>query len=162
MVQQLRGRGPHLRVHVETLGQKILGHAGDAIGDGRARGRLCYLEHGGPMAVPEVRPGVLAGEHFDHRAAHGPYVRPASVARAFDHLGGHPIDRPADGLHAVGDGGLVVSLGGPKVRQLHSAVPRDEHVGALEVPVDDLAAVEVLQAKQQLAGEVPREVLREG
>lgn len=42
-------------------------------------------------------------------------------------------------------------LGGPEVGELDHPVPVHQNVSPLDIPVDDLALVEILQALQQLA-----------
>ncbi len=84
------------------------------------------------------------------RALHGPDVALSPVSAIGQHFRGHEVRRALDG------GGLLRLVegrqlrAGTKVRQLHGAQVVHQDVAALDVPVDDAVAVQVLQAVQDL------------
>jgi len=122
------------------------------------------------LQLAAVGEGVRAREHFHNQAAQGPDVGFAGVGSLLDDLGGHPED---GALQAGAVDVAAVFLGGEQRRgfdafgdaevgDLDVAFVVHEDVGAFDVPVDDVAAVEVRQPAKDLPDEVPDQRFLEG
>ena len=103
-------------------------------------------------------------EHLDDQTPQGPDIRFPRIGRLLDDFRGHPEDGTLQGgtvdvaaLGRVEEGGRFDALGDAEVGDLDLAFDVDEDVGALDVPVDDIAAVEIGEPIQDLADEVADE-----
>ncbi len=97
--------------------------------------------------------GKPAGEHLIEDHAGGVDVGAAVHMAALGLLRGDIVDR-ADGLGGHGVLGGAGDAGDAEIGDLHAAVPQDQHVLGLDVPVDDAPAVGVIQSPQDLGDEV--------
>jgi hypothetical protein len=100
----------------------------------------------GHRRVLGVRRG--AGEHLEGQAGERVEVGPVTDRLAGGLLRGH-VPRGAQVLAAGGDGRVVQRLREPEVGEDRTFLLVDEDVGRLEVPVDDTAAVGVVQRLRQ-------------
>lgn len=162
MAQHLLESQPQGHVRLEDLADDALGERGHGDANARAEepvARHLVLEEFPQILVVERHPGV---EHDEENDAERPHVRQFRIVRnggddfrcgvgrrAAVRLTEHP---PALVVHA--------EPGETEVRQFHIEFPRQEYVLALEVPVGDVLAVQVVQARGHLAEPQPRLLLR--
>ena len=93
------GKGSNLPGH-ETRGLASARAAGTKL---KRRRSITHLEDG--LHLRELRPGVLAGEHLNDKAAHAPDVCFLGMPSLFHHFRGHPEDRSLERwtVHSVSD-----------------------------------------------------------
>lgn len=153
---------PQGDVRLKDLVDDALGERGYSVADARAEDPVA-----GPL-VPEELPQILvverhpAVQHDEEDDAERPHVRQFRIVwgagddlrrgvsrRAAVRPAEHP---PAFLVHA--------EPGKTEVRQFHIELARQEYVLALEIPVGDVLAVQVMQARGHLAEPQPWLLLR--
>ena len=117
----------------------------------------------GEVGLDEL-PGVISGEGAPARAhpveEHAEAVQiGAPVVVLASNLLGRGIGKGADELAFLGDLLIRVrDLRGAEVDQLHPAVREDEHVGRLQVAVQQLTSVDVVEREGEIVGQ-PNDLL---
>mmetsp|Transcript_39364 Transcript_39364/g.90680 ORF Transcript_39364/g.90680 Transcript_39364/m.90680 type:complete len:211 (-) Transcript_39364:319-951(-) len=146
VVDQVRARGPRLRVDYHRAPQEVAPVLAEAPGDRGGRRGVGDLEDCGEV-VRERGPRVVCSGHLDYGRADAPHVGGAPVAGLFDDLGRHPRHRARDRLvHRVLEGVRAEPLQllrTAEVGELRDALLVHEHVSPLNVAVDDPLPVEV-------------------
>lgn len=158
-LQQLIGTRTLLVINLKGAGQKGFAFVACILGSGGFGTTASDLEDGLQLAA--VGEGMGACEHFDNETSQRPDVGLAGVRGLFDDFGGHPEDGALEGrtidVAAFGwveEGGSFNTLGDSEIRDLDRAFVVDENVGTLDIPVDDVFAVEVGKTVEDLANKV--------
>lgn len=95
--------------------------------------------------------GREARQHLEDQRPEAPPVDGLPVPAARDHLRGHVLGRPAEGLR-LRVGAEEALLGEAKVREDDVPLAGQEEVLELQVAVEDAGVVEVLEAEDDLRG----------
>nr|GLL29412.1 hypothetical protein EUGRSUZ_J03146 [Ipomoea trifida] len=85
-----------------------------------------------------------------------PYIAAVAIVLAVIQTGVDPLGAPV-GNRA--DGGVAIHGGGedsrnPKINYLHHTLRTDEQIGGLDITMNNLSAVEIIEAGENLAGEI--------
>nr|GME09424.1 hypothetical protein EUGRSUZ_J03146 [Ipomoea batatas] len=85
-----------------------------------------------------------------------PYIAVVAIVLAVIQTGVDPLGAPV-GNRA--DGGVAIHGGGedsrnPKINYLHHTLRTDEQIGGLDITMNNLSAVEIIEARENLAGEI--------
>lgn len=106
-------------------------------------GVFCVVDLAVELLVGRPAEGEDASQGHEGQNAQRPHVRRlASVLLLLHDFRGHVAGRPAEDLHLAA---LLDAGAEPEVDELRSQVVRQYHVFQLDIPVRDLAAVEVLE-----------------
>ena len=111
---------------------------------------------------------MRACEHLYNQTSQGPNIRFSGVAGLFDDFGCHPEDASLEGgavdvsLLRLEDSARFDAFGDAEIGDFDDAFVVDKDVGALDVAVDNILAVEVGEAREDLADEVADEGFLEG
>ena len=95
--------------------------------------------------------GGEARQHLEDERPEAPPVDGLAVAAARDHLRGHVLGGPAEGL-GLGVGAEEALLGEAEVGEDDVALAGQEEVLELQVAVEDAGVVEVLETEDDLGG----------
>ena len=139
--------------HLVHLGRQI----GPQLACGRRRRGHLRPHHGQVLVALEGRP---AGQHLERRAGQGVQVGPAVDRTALDLLGRHVVDR-AEELAGAGQADRRDrQLAQPEVGQVHvigraaGGDGAEQHVGGLDVPVDQTPRVGGIECRRDLGDDV--------
>ena len=165
VLQEVGSGGTELVVELERELEEVDSLGRDIGRDGGFRLGGADLEDG--LHLGELWPRVFASQHLDDQAANTPDIRFERVCLLLYDLWRHPEDGALEGWavcavareQVCGDGivsyqiacsrvgGLLTVfdlLGNTEVRDLDTTLVVDKHVSAFDVPVDDVALVEVV------------------
>ena len=100
-----------------------------------------------------AREGRLPGEHNEQQHAKGPDIAVLAEGFAAAGLGAEVIERAQQ--HACfGEGAAAGHVGQAKIGQARRAILRQQHVGGLEIAVDDAQAVGAADGIRQVEGQL--------
>src|SRR5579862_7300926 len=118
------------------------------------------------LELRAIRVWVGARKHFNDEAAQRPNICLTGVRSLLDNLWSHPENRPLQ-RRAVPSTGAEHTAGfdalrNAKVRDFNSTFVIDKHICPFDVTMDDLTAMEICEASEDLADEVANERLLQG
>ena len=150
-------------INLKRLAQESLSLLARHVGRVRLSARVSNLEN--RLQLTAIRERVCSCEHFYDEAAERPDVCFTGVGGLFDDFGGHPEDGALEGgavdvaavFGGLEEGGGFDAFGDAEVGDFDVALVVDEDVGAFDVAVDDVAAVQVGEPCEDLPDEVSNE-----
>ena len=144
---------PRTRILVQTLRDKVLARVTDRVVllsefQGRELDFL-LLDHFDELLLAEIirKEGHVAEQHLVQEDAEGPPVQREGVALAFDHFGRHVL---LGSTNRRGELALLEVASHAEVDQADVAVLTQHHVFQFQVPVHDVALVEVSERSYNL------------
>eukprot|EP00621_Florenciella_sp_RCC1693_P014990 CAMPEP_0182547048 /NCGR_PEP_ID=MMETSP1323-20130603/36927_1 /TAXON_ID=236787 /ORGANISM="Florenciella parvula, Strain RCC1693" /LENGTH=147 /DNA_ID=CAMNT_0024758321 /DNA_START=179 /DNA_END=622 /DNA_ORIENTATION=+ len=120
----------------------------------RGLAELGYGKHHGHVSI-KVAEGVMSSRHFDRRDTYAPNIT-ASLRRAWlQDLWCHPRDAACEPILWFATWLLLrvqaaEPIRAPEVRKFHGTVLVDQQISALQVPMNNLVAVEIFQPLEHL------------
>mmetsp|Transcript_50482 Transcript_50482/g.127237 ORF Transcript_50482/g.127237 Transcript_50482/m.127237 type:complete len:280 (-) Transcript_50482:512-1351(-) len=161
VLQQLRRAGALVLGALQAMADEVVATAGDAGGDRRDLREGSDVVQGIHHVVEcPIAPRLLRRDHLDHGAAETPDVGLAAVASLLaDDLRRHPWHR-AERRERLR---VVATFGATEIGQLDAKFEVHQHVGTLDIPVNDgrRPSVQVVQTLQHAERRLPERRTRE-